>query len=342
MLFSNSKDVYGNVKKKARKNDIIPKLLSIVAAIILWFYVIDIQTTIEEKVITGIPVSIENFDTTDGLSIVSGKEHTIEVTVSGVKNEVQKISQKDIIATADMNGVESAGTHRLDINIASPKGITVINKSADYVSVSVDKTITKMRKIEVVTNYNIEEDLEIGEAIFSPDSVQIEGPEKVVDTVEKLQAVLELGTLKNTVKAECSLVPVDKDGNTVSSPYLRLSQNTISVRIPVYKTVIVDIVPFFEDGDVYDYKYTVTPEKIKIKGEVSDINSVKDVKTMPIPQTEAKKVYTKLDLPDDISYCNNDGTPITNITVDIISVKEKNDVSDAFKNQNSDIENEDK
>lgn len=337
MLFGKSRDVYGNVKKKAKKNDIIPKILSIVAAIILWFYVIDIQTTIEEKVITGIPVSIENFDTSDGLSIVSGKEHTIEVTVSGIKNEVQKISQKDIIATADMNGVESAGTHKLDINIASPKGITVINKSADYVSVSVDKTITKVRKIEVVANYNAEEDYEIGEPILSLDSVQIEGPEKVVDSVEKLRAVLELGTLKNTVKAECSLTPVDKDGNSVESPYLKLSQSSISVRIPVYKTAVVDVVPSFENDEEYDYDYKVTPERIKIKGEVSDINSIKEAKTLAISHTdETKKVYNiKLDLPVDISYCNLDGSTITSVTVDIISAKEKNHTSEHVNSDTS-------
>ena len=47
-----------NNTSKAKKRDILPKIFSILAAFILWFYVVDIRTTIEEKTITGIPVNI--------------------------------------------------------------------------------------------------------------------------------------------------------------------------------------------------------------------------------------------------------------------------------------------
>ena len=56
-----------------------------------------------------------------------------------VKNEIEEISRDDILVTADMNGITSAGTYKLDLNITTPSGVTVLKKSTSEISVSVDK-----------------------------------------------------------------------------------------------------------------------------------------------------------------------------------------------------------
>ena len=139
-----------NNTSKAKKRDILPKIFSILAAFILWFYVVDIRTTIEEKTITGIPVNIVNFDIETNLDVISGREHTVEVTVSGIKNDVEKISQDDIVVTADMNGIVNAGTYKIDLNVTTPSGISILKKSTSEISVTVDKTTSKHFPIEVI------------------------------------------------------------------------------------------------------------------------------------------------------------------------------------------------
>ena len=63
--------------KKNSVRTILPKVLSVVAAVILWFYVADIKSTDVEKVISGVNVEIINFDNTSGMDIVSGKDYVI-------------------------------------------------------------------------------------------------------------------------------------------------------------------------------------------------------------------------------------------------------------------------
>ena len=87
--------------KKLYGSDILPKILSVIVAVILWFYVVDVQNTNEEKTIFNIPVAIENFEYASGLDIVSGKDYTIDVVVRGTKSNVNNVDQKSIYASVD-------------------------------------------------------------------------------------------------------------------------------------------------------------------------------------------------------------------------------------------------
>lgn len=350
MFFKSNRENGESIKNNETFRSVFPKIMSVVAAIILWIYVVDTQTTIEEKVISGVPVVIENFDNTGNIDIVSGKEHTIEVTVSGTRNDIAEISQKDIVVTADMYGIDSAGTYKLDLNITSPDGVTIVNKSASEVSVTVDRTTTKNAKIEVELLYDQLDDsiYEIGEPILSSSSVQVTGPQNIVDNVEKVVVRINQTEVKNSFKAQSSLIPVDVYGNDVSSPYIKLSQSNVSVRVPVYKTATVRVVPFFDNYAKYSYSCVVNPEHVIIKGEVADIENVESVKTDVISAYEPGTVVKKLDLPDDVTAFTLNGSPVTTVNINILSVKENSpkiienftDNEDVSENSSDDVSSE--
>ena len=306
----------------------LPKIMSVFAAIVLWFYVIDVQNTTEEKVIPGVSVLLENFDNSNGLAVVSDNEHTIEVTVSGTKSDIAKISQKDIIAIVDMSSVVSTGNHKLDIDITSPQGVSVVNKSASEVSVYVDKTTTKNIPVEIDLMYDkLNPEYEVGTPILSHSSVQVTGPQRVVDSVDKLKAKLKAVEINETFKSQVSLEPVNAEGGTVSTTYITLSQSIISVTIPVYKSSTVGVTPVFAYSNDYEFKYRVVPETIKIRGEVSDVDSVSSISTAPITSTEPTQLVSPLDLPGNIKAYNLDGVMINAVEIVIEDVIEMTDIS---------------
>ena len=102
-------------------NSIVPKILSVIAAVILWFYVIDVRTTTEETTFYGIPIVINNFSYTDGLDIVSGKDFTVDVEVRGKKSDLSQVTSQDIYASVNMSGIDYAGTHKMDVDIVCLK-----------------------------------------------------------------------------------------------------------------------------------------------------------------------------------------------------------------------------
>lgn len=311
---NNFDDSFRKSKKKSR--DILPKVFSVFAAVILWFYVVDIKTTVDEKVVSGVPVVLENFDnSSNNLDIVSGREHSIEVTISGIKNELADISRDDIIVSADMNGINSAGTYKLDLNITTPAGITVIKKSTSEITVFVDKTTSKHIPVEVDLRSNdVEANIsEVGDPILSVASIQVSGPQKIIDSIDKMRLSLNVDVIKDTIDSKgCTVVPVDKNGNVVSSPYIKLNQSTVDVLIPVYKSADVEVVPIFSDDLNYTISYSdFSPKIITINGKVETINSIDCIFTETIDVSQRSGNFNvNLDLPDGVSAVDKSGNPI--------------------------------
>lgn len=315
MFFNKNKGV--NNRKNAVR-DIFPKVLSIVAAVILWFYVVDIRTTIEEKVVSGIPVIIQNFDSEANLDVISGREHTVEVTVSGIKNDIEKITQSDIVVTADMNGIKTAGTYKLDINVTSPSGITVINKSSSDITVTVDKTTSRHFPIDVEYFYtDVDASVyEIGDEILSASSIQITGPQKIVDSIDKMLVELNMDVIRDTIDSKgCTVVPVDKNGDVVSSPYIKLNQTTVDVLIPVYKEAEVEVIPIYSDELNYIISYSdFSPKIVTVRGKVEAVNSIDCIFTEVIDvEKEVAVVNANLDLPDGITAFDKHGAPVHSV-----------------------------
>lgn len=298
-----------------------PKIFSVVAAIILWFYVVDVQTTTEEATIYNVPVEIENFLSADGLDIISGKDHTIDVVVRGTRTDVISLTQNDIYASVDMSGIASAGNYKRDVNVKAPKGISVVSKTVSSITIGVDKTISKPVPVFVNAEYSIAEDIyEQGEPILSEDTVYVQGPEKLVDSVVKAEARVNLEHLESKVSARVALVPVDEAGNDVSSPYLKLKDSFVNVTIPVYKISTVKIEPVFYDVN-YKYDYDLLPKTIRIKGDATTVDSIEKIFTQPITETEPRLVVTRFNLPEGITAYDDKGSVIDSVRVSIKSVE---------------------
>lgn len=320
MFSSKKKNGAGNNKSYGAAKDIFPKILSIVAAVILWFYVVDIRTTIEEKVVSGIPVLIQNFDSEANLDVISGREHTVEVTVSGIKNDIERITQQDIVVTADMNGIKTAGTYKLDLNVTSPSGITVISKSSSEITVTVDKTTSRHIPVDVEYFYtDVDASVyEIGDEILSASSIQVTGPQKIVDTIEKMLVQLNMDVIRDTIDSKgCSVIPVDKNGDIVSSPYLKFNQSTVDVLIPVYKEADVEIIPVYSDELNYIISYSdFSPKIVTVRGKVEAVNSIDCIFTEIIDvEKSGSVVNANLDLPDGITAYDRYDNPVHSIRI---------------------------
>lgn len=314
-----------NEKQNKSKADILPKIFSVLAAVILWFYVVDLRTTTDEITVYGVPISINNFSENDGLDIVSGKDFTVDVEVRGNKSELGMVSAQDIYASVDMNGVDRAGTHKLDVDVVSlKKGVTVVNKSVSRISVTVDKNASAVVPIELVMLYTIEEDVyEMKSPVMSFESVQITGPQNIVDTVVKAKVEMNIGKVENTITYTGKLKLYDSSENEVQSPYIKLSEDVVKVEIPVYKTQKKNVVPVFYDTS-YEYDYTVSPSSVYLKGSVSSIENIKNAATEPITETSPKLFVKRLDLPAGVTAYDDKGNVVDTVKVNVLSAEDKN------------------
>ena len=91
---------------KFKDNNMLAKILSLVIAILLWSYVMGVENPNETITIRNVRVNFQNMESLEqkGLILLSPSEQFVNIKISGKKNDLDKIRQGSIYATADLEG----------------------------------------------------------------------------------------------------------------------------------------------------------------------------------------------------------------------------------------------
>lgn len=308
--------------RKTHKSDLTPKILSIVAAVLLWFYVIDVQTTQHEKNFYSVPVTIENFNSETGLDIISGRESTVDVVLRGTKSQINSLLVSDIKASIDMSSVTDAGDYALDVSVETPSNVSLVKKSVSSVTVRVDKTIGKSVPVELDMTYLLPDAYEFGEISVTPKNVYISGPKDLIDTIEKGRVKLDIGNVKSSITSRSSVELVDKNRNVVTSAYVKLDNSFVEITVPVLKTVKKKVALDVTAKNV-KYDYTITPSSVEIKGESNIVDGIAEVSTHPVSQVNAGVSSVRLSLPEEVNAYDLNGNLVTSVTVSFRNVEKE-------------------
>ena len=289
--------------------DIVAKALCVFAAIILWFYVIDLQGTTFEKTFSKVPVNLLNVSSMqDGLSVVSGYDNYVDVVLAGRKSDINKIRAGNISAYVDLSGIQSAGDYLLNIVVSTPPNTAAQKITPGSIYVYVDKTITK--QVEIKTSYtggtNDNENLIIGNLIPSSEFVSVTGPEEKVRDISHALVNVSLGIIDKSVKVREKIELISKDGTKVENPYIKTDISEIGVSVPVYKIKEVPVKAEITDNvfGENDANIEVTPKTVVIKGSVDSVQSTEYIKTKAVSMKKingSAVIETGYNMPDGVS-----------------------------------------
>lgn len=315
--------------KESRNEKLIAKILCVLAAIILWFYVVMTDTTTDEKVFSGISVDIrgrDRIEDTLGLTIISGYDLTVDVTVKGPRTDINRLTVDDVKAYIDMKTVDGAGEYTLPIRTSLPNGITAGALSANYMTVYVDKRTTISVPVKIVTSQVIEADFTMGTPEPSIETVNVSGPEEVLRTIDHAEASFDLGRVSKTLISTGKLTLVDANGNEINDPYVRLQTSEVTVRFPVYIYRDFDLKVDTKYGyyDSTNSRITISPASIQVRGDPDVISSMDSVSLGQIDEKKITGDETKtmaIMLPDGVE--NLSGTTTATVTITQIGTTTK-------------------
>lgn len=315
--------------KESRNEKLIAKILCVLAAIILWFYVVMTDTTTDEKVFSGISVDLrgrDRIEDTLGLTIISGYDLTVDVTVKGPRADINRLTVDDVKAYIDMKTVDGAGEYTLPIRTSLPNGITAGTLSANYMTVYVDKRTTISVPVKIVTSQVIEADFTMGTPEPSIETVNVSGPEEVLRTIDHAEASFDLGRVSKTLISTGKLTLVDANGNEINDPYVRLQTSEVTVRFPVYIYRDFDLKVDTKYGyyDSTNSRITISPASIQVRGDPDVISSMDSVSLGQIDEKKITGDETKtmaIMLPDGVE--NLSGTTTATVTITQIGTTTK-------------------
>lgn len=328
-----------NTKNKKKNDDgssigynrtnVAVKILCVFAAFCLWIYVMTVESPEYEQTFGNVTVELINTDSLvsdSGLMLYSGYGNMVGVTVSGKKSIVSKLSDSDIVVTADVGKI-TGGSGRYDckLSVDVPAGCKLISLSQETISVYVDTASTASVKLtEKRDNTNLPDGCYVGAVDYPVDMITVEGPEKIVSRIAEARFNNDMNGITKSVTVTQRVYLVDAYGNKIESPYVKYYPREVTVDIPVLKSAEVPIEVVFKNG-FFNYdntNTTVTPSTVRVTGEPEKIDAGNLIERVEID--EANDYLTagsdELKCTKKVALKAVDGVELDTDTVEIVSV----------------------
>jgi len=298
--------------RKLLRSDTSIKVISVLISILLWMYVVGVNNPTVSVVVKGIPVKVTNNKSFDlsGLKVISGMEQTIDVRIEGRHSEVSKVSASDIKATFDISGVKKAGKYELDVVLNLPEsGVKYTNITSDKVKIFADFVVAVNKDVTVITKGEPKEGFTVESVTPADAKTLVRGPKSVVDTVEKVVAVVDVSGADSDISKNYTLKVTDNAGRETDMTYVTTNITETLVNVKLTQAKEVEVNPVFTSPELlsgYDVKFS--PEKVKVTGGASIMKSLAIINTEQIEITDdilpeegqSKTIKTRLKLPDGV------------------------------------------
>lgn len=268
-----------------KKHDVLNKTLCVLAALLLWFYVVSVQNPNMETEIRNVNIALvgreqmlENY----GLSVIALSNPTVTVKVSGRREKIAQVTNEKIIATADLNSIDSPGQYTLPYQATLlVDGVSVAARMPAAVTVVVDKIITKSVPVKVDISASAAEGYFIGNYIVDPATIEIKGPQTELDLVD--HAIVEFNAdepLSQNIDAKFNYRLADADGKEIVSDNITRLDESVNLEIPVGEFKEVPFVVDFADAPGIDTAYAtaeISPGTIKISSDSAVLGTLNQI-----------------------------------------------------------------
>ncbi|MBQ8186694.1 MAG: hypothetical protein IJ037_07460 [Clostridia bacterium] len=274
-----NKDEHTEAVKHSTHQNLLAKVMCVIAAFCLWIYVMQVESPEYEEVFSHITVELvgtEELIESKGLTIYSGYGQVIDVTLSGKKSVISKLTEKDIVATADTSMIEEGGNrYTCRVTVDVPAGCKLVSMSQESISVYLDKVARKTVEItESRDNTKLPEGCYTGLIQFPVDMITVTGPAKELDKISKAVVAIDLTGVTETTTMTQPVKLVDKYGAVLETPYVDYYPREVTLSVPVIKSEQVPV----EVDFLYDFlsedntEISITPAFIEVTGDPALIN----------------------------------------------------------------------
>ena len=260
------------------KNKNINIILAFIIAISLWAYVLGDVNPKTEVVIKEVPIVFENEEALSdaGLVILDYDYASVNVTITGPRTEVTKVSKGDFSVTADVEGL-SIGSNVIRLDVIGPDNVKISDVSTEKMTITIDEWVSVSKDIDVLFSGDIEEQKEPLVVEKSRESVYVSGAKTLVERVDKVYALVDVEKVGNELETlDANLQATDASGNVVDYVYLDTESINVTSIMHHLKTVNLEVP--VENEIAGGMERTVElPKTIVIKGEDSVLADIETV-----------------------------------------------------------------
>ncbi len=313
------------------KQQIIIKVLCIIAAFVLWLYTSNDNNISTTYRISNIPIEIINEDylIKSGLTLLPNQSFSTSLKITGTASDVYGVKPDHFKIIADLSVYAlRKGDNRIPITIVKRPGvdINIINDDNMWITAKVDNYIEKTVPVQVKTKGNVKSGFYNEKPIIKPESVLVSGAEEYVSSVTQVITEVVLNDLDKSLNLTVPLEATDKIGRDVKDVKIRPEKAEIIVTIQKVKEVGIKVKTTGElPRDLALKSINLVKSRVQIIGDSKYLDSINEIGTEAIDlsklQDEKTSISVKLNLPNNIKLVEDNNVIEGEVILDRIIQK---------------------
>ncbi len=251
------------------------KVLAMVIAMILWAYVRVTVGGYSQNIMSQLElqVPLELRGGNSNLIPYESSADTVSLIVRGSADVVGELREGLVRAYVDIESMV-AGSHWPEVQVLVPPGVQILAKTPGSVNVKLSSPMVKEAQVSVETAGSPRTGFQVGEPVFNPRSVKLQGPEALVAQVRRVTAVVPVDGLEQSVTlAVSNLIPENENGTAVmgTDNTIRVTPREVVATIPIYREETIRPVSVgfgnvrIEQREGFTYELEASPERVSLR-----------------------------------------------------------------------------
>lgn len=298
------------------------KIISLIAAVCLWVYVMGEVDPNTKENISNIPVSFTGTDALaeKDLAVVQEQETFISAAISGKRSEVHDIKRSGLTAYVDVSSCQK-GKNTGKINISLPEGVKLKNVSDNTMHFKVESLVSEKKPAVIeFTGSAAGSENDAVDWVFKidPKDVTVQGAKSSVGKIDHVMGTVDSQIVSKEADkwVSVTVVPVTKDNVRVYGVELSEDKVRVNVQRLVKKSVKLEVAAE-NVADGYAVDKFAGIDAVDIAGPADVVKDIKKIRaTVDLSGiTATAPVEAELDLPDDIFLLHEDEPLTVTVTV---------------------------
>lgn len=218
-------------------------LLAVVLAAAVWVNAVSTEDPNETRTLST-PLSVEAVGLDEGLVAQGYESVQVQVTFRAPRSLWDLLIPENLHALVDLEGL-TEGQYIVPIQIETNITPVMVEKvEPDALSILVDRLAVRSMAVHAELTGNLAPGFQAGAPRLAPDTVEVSGPESLVDRIAEIVAAVNIEGLRTEMDQNVPLLPLDTDGALVSG--VSVDPSSISVSVPVqqlggYRDLVVKV-----------------------------------------------------------------------------------------------------
>ena len=283
------------------------KLISLVIAFLLWFFVVSTDDPKDTQTYANIQVTLTNTELLDNenkVYEVLDNTDVVRVSVRAPKSVFTRLRASDIVAEADMSKLTDINTVAITCKIPN-FDVESVTPNHDSVKLSIEEKSSKWVLVQYNLTGEVAEGYMVSGVELDQNAIEVSGPKSVIDSISYALVEMDISGASSNRTANVESVLLDKDGNRVESKSLVNTGTYIHMDVEVLATkevpVELNVVGVPMEGYLTTGVVECSTETVKIAGTASALSAVSKI-SIPAEELDitgaAGNVVTVVNLKD--------------------------------------------